>query len=103
MKLGLISNLASPYRKPFFDLGLDIYFDEVLFSCDVGLTKPDPKIYQTMIDKLNINPEQALMTGDKVHADVDGPKAIGMRAIHLDRFKKSSNSISTLDRVLNLL
>ncbi len=101
LKLGLISNLASPYCKPFFDLGLDIYFDEVLFSCDVGLTKPDSRIYQLMTDKLNVKPEQAFMAGDKVHADVDGPKAIGMRAVHLDRSKSLSNSISTLDGVFD--
>lgn len=103
LKLGLISNLASPYCKPFFDLGLDIYFDEVLFSCDIGLTKPDPRIYQIMMDRLNINPGQALMNGDKVHADVDGPKAIGMRAVHLDRSRGSVNSISTLDGVFDYL
>ncbi len=103
LKLGLISNLASPYRKPFFDFGLDQYFDHILFSCDVGLTKPDSRIYQRMIDQLNINPEQALMTGDKVHADVDGPRAIGMRAVHLDRSNVTTNGILTLTGTFDYL
>ncbi len=75
----------------------------MLFSCDVGLTKPDSRIYQMMTDRLNINPQQALMTGDKVHADVDGPRAIGMRAVHLDRSNATSNSILTLDGVFDYL
>lgn len=103
IRLGLISNLASPYKKPFFDLGLNSYFDKILFSCDVGLRKPDPRIYQKIIEHFGINPVQALMTGDKVHADVDGPKLIGMNAVLLDRTNNSQNSISTLDGVFQYL
>ena len=103
IKLGLISNLASPYKEQFFELGLNEYFNEVLFSCDVGLRKPDLKIYKKMIRNLNINPAQVLMTGDNVSADVDGPKSIGMNAIHLDRENTSLNNISTLEGVFKYL
>ena len=102
IKLGLVSNLASPYKKPFFVLRLDQYFDEVIFSCDIGLRKPETKIYQKIIEMLKINPAQTLMTGDKVSADVDGPKSIGMNAVHLDRTNTSSNSISTLDKIFSV-
>jgi HAD superfamily hydrolase (TIGR01662 family) len=103
MKLGLISNLASPYKKPFFSLGISKYFDEVLFSCEVGLRKPDPRIYQRIIEKFRINPAQTLMTGDKVHADVEGPKFVGMKAIHLDRTGIALDSISSLEEVFQYL
>ena len=103
IRLGLISNLASPYKNPFFNLGLNEYFDEVLFSCDVGLIKPDSRIYQKMIERLGINPAQTLMTGDKVHADVDGPRSIGINAVHLDRTNNSSKSISSLEGVFQYL
>lgn len=103
IKLGLISNLASSYKEPFFEFGLNEYFDEVLFSCDVGLRKTNPKIYQKMIKNLNINPSQVLMTGDNVRADVDGPRSIGMNAIHLDRRNASLNKISTLEGVFQYL
>ena len=103
IQLGLISNLASPYKSPFFDLGLNDYFDEVLFSCDIGLRKPDQLIYQKMMERIGINPAQSLMTGDKVHADVDGPKSIGMNAVHLDRSNNSSESISSLKGVFQYL
>jgi HAD superfamily hydrolase (TIGR01549 family) len=103
LKIGLISNLGSLYKKPFFDLQLDEYFDEILFSCDVGLRKPDPKIYQRMIEKLKIEPNRAIMTGDKIHADVDGPKSIGMNAVHLNRKNISSESIFTLEGIFQYL
>ena len=103
IQLGLISNLASPYKQPFSGLGLNQCFDEVLFSCDLGLRKPDPRIYQKMIEQFKINPAQALMVGDRVHVDVDGPKSIGMNAVHLDRTKNSPNSIFTLEGVFQYL
>ncbi len=103
MRLGLISNLASPYKKPFARLGLDEYFDEVLFSCEAGLKKPNPKIYQKMLDSLGIGPSLALMTGDKTHTDVYGPKSIGMQAIRLDRDNHSSDNINTLEGIFHYL
>ena len=103
IKLGLISNLALPYKEPFFELGLNEYFNEVLFSCDIGLRKPDSKIYHKMIRNLNINPAQVLMAGDSVSADVDGPRSIGMNAVHLDRRNASLNKISTLKGVFQYL
>ena len=103
IRLGLISNLASHYKRPFFDLGLNEYFDEILFSCDAGLRKPDSRIYQKIIERFRINPAQVLMIGDKVHADVDGPNSLGMNAVHLDRTKNSLNSISLLEGVFQYL
>lgn len=103
LKRGLISNLASPYKKPFFELELNEYFNEIIFSCDVGLRKPDPRIYKLMIQRLGIDPSAALMTGDKLHADVSGPKSIGMNAILLDRNNASHNSLTTLERIFQYL
>jgi|SRR3989344_2964208 len=103
LKLGLISNLASPYKKPFYGFGLDKYFNSVLFSCEAGLIKPEPKIYLQMMQELRITPALALMIGDKISADFNGPKSIGMQAVHLDRTKKSPNSISSLEFVLGYI
>ena len=75
----------------------------VLFSCDIGLKKPDPKIYQKIADALDINPSQILMVGDNIRADVNGPKSTGMNAIHLNRKKTSSGSIFTLEEIFQYL
>ena len=103
IKLGLISNLASPYKKPFFDLELDEYFSETLFSCDLELIKPDPKIYQEILKKFSFDPNQVLMIGDNICADVVGPKSVGLNAIHLDRYNNSPNSIHSLEKLLQTL
>ncbi len=103
IRLGLISNVASPYKKPFFDAGLGEYFDEVLFSCEVGLKKPNPEIYQKIVEGFRTDPEQILMTGDNVHADVIGPRSIRMNSVHLDRKNKSQGSIPSLEDIFQYL
>ncbi|MDO8510916.1 MAG: HAD family hydrolase [Nanoarchaeota archaeon] len=105
LPLGLISNLGSPYKRSFFNLGLDTYFQKVFFSCEVGISKPNLIIYERMLQELNINPSQALMIGDKVHCDIDPPKSIGMEAILIDRNKQysSTRSIQSLEEIFQYL
>ena len=82
-KLGLISNTDHFYLdnfKGFFDL-----FDVINLSCDVGILKPDPEIFELMLDKLKVKPEQALMVGDNLSDDIGGSTKVGMRAILLKR------------------
>jgi HAD superfamily hydrolase (TIGR01509 family) len=85
LKLGLISNLATPYKEPFFRLSLAGLFDAALFSCDLGLRKPEPGIYLRMMEALGVRPAEALMVGDSPRSDDEGPRAVGMEALLLRR------------------
>lgn len=96
-KIGLISNVTTPYLLPLARLGLPQYFDEAIYSCDAGLVKPDPQIYLTMIDRLGFDPSQIIMTGDQVAKDVLPPRCVGMQAVHLDRSGLTPGSIATLE------
>lgn len=98
-RLGLISNLASPYKKPFFDLGLESYFERTLFSCEVGLLKPDVRIYQRILQEMKLSPFQTFMVGDKINCDVDPPKSVGMNAIIIDRNNQYQPSIKSLEGI----
>lgn len=101
IKIGLISNLSSPYKKPFFDLKLQSYFDHFLFSCEVGIHKPDERIYRRILQDMHVNPSYALMVGDKKHCDVDPPTLLGMHAVLLDRNNQSTSQtkIVTLEGI----
>lgn len=90
--IGLISNLAFPYVKPFFDLGLDKYIDIPLFSCYAGLRKPDERIYELMLGHFGVVASKVLMVGDNPNSDVVVPKSLGMESILLDRNGKASFS-----------
>lgn len=102
---GLISNLATPYKKTFFSLGLDKLIDHCVFSCDVGYIKPDRRIYEIMSRKTGAAFSEMLMVGDSLDCDVVGPKAIGMRAILLDRSDSSQETkkIKSLDEILKII
>ncbi|PLW80579.1 hypothetical protein C0585_01980 [Candidatus Woesearchaeota archaeon] len=105
VRLGLISNLASPYKKPFFDLGLDQYFDCMIFSCDVGFKKPDSEIYELAIKELRTQPNNILMVGDHPINDYKKPVSFGMNALHLNRKmkEKEKDTIYSLNGVLETL
>lgn len=102
-KIGLISNVTTPYVQPVINLGLVRYFDEAIYSCEEGLVKPDPLIYQLMIGKLGLDPSQIIMTGDQVAKDVLPARAVGMNAVHLDRTGISSPGIPSLDGIFQFL
>lgn len=102
-KLGLVSNLATPYKSPFFNHGLDNYFDESVFSCDVGLKKPDKRIYDLAMEKLGSLPENSIMIGDGYKSDYEGAKEAGLNAFYLDRTNSSQDSINSLKDIIRVL
>lgn len=100
----VISNLATPYKQPFFTHGLDSFFDVAVFSCDCGLLKPDPRIYELTMKQLDSAPAETIMVGDSFRADVIGPAKLGITGIHLVRSGGSSEAegmISSLNTVLD--
>jgi HAD superfamily hydrolase (TIGR01509 family) len=101
LRVALISNLAAPYRQPFFRLGLAAHFDATVFSCDVGLAKPDPKIYAHVQAELGLAASELMMIGDSRSDDVLGPRAVGMRALHLDR--RGRGDVETLAELFDHL
>lgn len=94
--LCLISNASADFKRPFFRLGLDKYFDKVIFSCDVGYTKPNPEIYK--MGMMGHKSDEILMIGDSIKSDYNGPKAVGFHAKVIDRkgAKDVKNKITNL-------
>ena len=84
LRLGIVSNAAYLPRlmkQQLSALGLAHYFDAVSFSSEVGVRKPHPEIYADALKKLGADPSRTLFVGDRVLEDVQGPKALGMRAV----------------------
>jgi FMN phosphatase YigB (HAD superfamily) len=83
--LYLISNIATPYKECFYNLGLDKWIKDPIFSCDVGFSKPDPQIYDILIKKSGLSANQLIMIGDSVKADYEGALNCGTKAILKDK------------------
>ncbi len=88
LKLALCSNLASPFGTVIRHILPDVPDVEGL-SCKVGAIKPEPAIYAHVLDGLRLDPEKVLFVGDTASADIEGPQAAGMRAIHVDELISS--------------
>ncbi|MCP5094988.1 MAG: HAD family phosphatase [Chloroflexi bacterium] len=56
-------------------------FDEIIISCEEGIMKPDPQIYQTALSRLGRKPEETVFIDDFAH-NVEAAQALGMHAIH---------------------
>ncbi|MBY0314029.1 MAG: HAD family hydrolase [Bdellovibrionales bacterium] len=68
------------------------YFEHVLFSEEMGVEKPDAKIFKEMLEKTKFNVEETLMIGDSWDADILGAADLGIRSLwslefipHFDR------------------
>ena len=55
LALGALTNSASPYREPFERAGLAAHFDAVVFSCEIGVRKPEEASYRhVLIPEVNL-------------------------------------------------
>lgn len=81
-KLGLLSNgdSLSQYAKI---KAMDImkYFDETIVSEDVGVGKPDPRIFEIMAEKLDVNCNECVMVGDVFSTDILGAINAGVTPV----------------------
>lgn len=80
VKLALVSNLSSPYRRAIEQCGIDRLVDVLVYSFEVGYRKPEPEIYQIALSRLGVAVEHAAMIGDDQVADGEGPRSVGLRA-----------------------
>jgi putative hydrolase of the HAD superfamily len=83
VKIGLLSNSSRDLNE--FVAHHNLRADAVLTSHAHGKTKPHESIFRAMLDLLGVAPEEAVMVGDTVDDDIEGARAVGMRAVLLDR------------------
>ena len=58
-------------------------FDATVFSCDVGVSKPDPRIYEIACEQLEVEPADCLFVGDGANDELPGAERAGMTAVQL--------------------
>jgi putative hydrolase of the HAD superfamily len=68
--------------------GLLPFFDTVTDSSSVGVKKPDPRIFKHALQVGQVAPNEAVMIGDNLEADIEGALATGMHAVHFMPLEK---------------
>jgi putative hydrolase of the HAD superfamily len=77
-KLGLISNCSLDEVAALRDSKLASYFDAVILSYEVGMTKPDPEIYRLCTQSLQVEPKDCLYVGDGGSQELWGAQTVDM-------------------------
>ncbi len=80
-KRGVISVCSSDVEELWDETELAGHVDDVVLSCAVGLSKPDPRIYELACRRLEVRPEECLFVGDGANDELAGAERVGMRAV----------------------
>lgn len=84
LKVGLISNTlwdAAHHRRDLERFGLLPYFDDLVFSSECGYWKPNAWIFSLALERLRLEPGQAVFIGDRLVDDVGGAVAAGLKGV----------------------
>jgi putative hydrolase of the HAD superfamily len=88
-RVGIVSNnLLDEQQQKLQHCGLASHVDELVVSEDVGVSKPDPRIFEVALDRLGVTASDAVMIGDSWTADVAGALAAGIRPIWFNRHRQ---------------
>lgn len=100
-RLGIISNFDSRVYDVMNNLEIHEYFDSFIISSEAGHAKPDPDIYHLALRKLGAEPTECIHVGDNLQNDFHGPRALGIRALLLDR-ENEHGSIGDQHKITSL-
>ena len=100
VKIGLVSNGSRDLEEFVVHHALDV--DCAIGSRAFGRTKPHPEIFRRALALLDAEPEDAAMIGDSYEDDIEGARALGMKAFLLDRDGRYPNEPDRLPDLLAL-
>lgn len=81
--LGMISVCTEDVPEVWDETPLGRVFDAAVFSCEVGVAKPDPRIYEICCERLGVAPADCLFVGDGANDELPGAERVGMTALQL--------------------
>ena len=81
--VGVVSNIGWDLRPVFREHGLDRFVDAYILSYEHGIQKPDPRLFATACEALEVDPRETLMVGDDRRAD-GGAAALGCTVHFVD-------------------
>ena len=87
--LAVVSNWDPALPTLLAQLGLAGFFAFILPSAEIGVEKPDGRIFSLALQRLGLEPQEVVHIGDSYEADVVGARAVGITPILLDRQDKT--------------
>jgi putative hydrolase of the HAD superfamily len=66
-------------------IGLDDFFEANLSAREAGMLKPDPRIFDLLLQRSGLQAEEVVHVGDDPEADVEGARGAGVKPVWLNR------------------
>ena len=96
-KTGILSNAWSDGRQVIAGkFALGDAADDLVISAEVGVAKPDPRIYELATTRLDVRPDETILVDDFVR-NIDGARKFGMQAVH---FRNREQAIADVRALL---
>jgi FMN phosphatase YigB (HAD superfamily) len=92
-RLGIITNF--PYRKALlatmkrFDLSR--FFEAIVISAELGVRKPNPRIFEKALRILDVKASDAVFVGDTLKTDIFGAQNVGMKTVLVENARLMKN------------
>ncbi|MBM6619386.1 HAD family hydrolase [Bacillus suaedaesalsae] len=81
-RLGMITNGKTDFQKATIHaLGIEDFFDDIIISDEIGLKKPDSRIFEASLHNLSVNKEHAVYIGDHPVDDIKAASDVGLQTI----------------------
>ena len=97
-QLALVTNGAPDLQRGKIQgANLARFFDAILISGEVGIGKPDCRIFKMALDALAASPSETVMVGDSLTRDILGAQRVGLKGIWLNRLRNDTTSQVTPD------
>ncbi len=91
-RLALVTNGGGDLqREKLRDIGIEDAFEVIVVSGEVGVAKPDPRIFERALESLGVTADRAAHVGDTLSSDIEGAIAAGVRPVWLNRKGESSD------------
>ena len=83
-KLYVLSNMSKEYIEFLREFPVFEYFDEQVVSCEIGIGKPDRRIYEYLLSNYDLDPAETIFIDDRKD-NVDAAEELGITPFHFDR------------------
>ncbi len=95
-KIGLLSNVATPWiTDSFLTSEEQELFDAMVFSFEVGMTKPDPRIFMLACERLRVGPHEAVMVDD-IEPYCEAARTEGLKAVTYKDLRQLKHELSEI-------
>ncbi|MEV8608339.1 HAD family phosphatase [Amycolatopsis sp. NPDC051373] len=96
-RTGILSNsFVGAREREQAAYGFEDLVDDIVYSHEVGMSKPDPEIYRLSCTRLGVTPEEMIFLDD-LEPDIDAARAVGIHGIH---YRDNGQAITEIEGLL---